>query len=223
MKPIHRIAGLLLGPVLLATLLAGCGQGTTSISGTAAATPTTAIPPTATARATATPFFVDGVGYQRVTDSMFGFSFAIPADMQPNLQESTPQNGGDHVIWMSADSNAPTAMEVDFGGGVANFQPNQCPGAISSPLISVVTVGSGIKAYQTNSISVTPTTSQGGAFVPNISVSFVSNGIVVGINLIPQTQGTPDQRMATYGPIWQEMLASFTPGTVVNPNPPCGS
>lgn len=221
----RRTIGRLTGLGFLVTLLAGCSLGTTSTpaSAAAAATPTATVPPTATVAPTATPFFVNGIAYQRVTDSMFGFSIALPADMQLNLQEPAPQNNGDHVIWMSADANAQTAMEVDFGGGVANFQPNQCPGAISGPLISVVTVGQGIKAYQDNGLTIGHT-STGGAAIPSISVSFVSKGIVVGISLKPYSQGrTGDELMAQYGPIWQEMLMSFKPGAFVNPTPPCGS
>lgn len=221
MNRIRHIAGLLLGPVLLATLLAGCGQGTTSISGTAAATPTIAIPPTATARPTPTPFFVNSVGYQRVTDSMFGFSFAIPADMQLNLEESAPQFGGDHVIWMTPDSDQSNGLEIDFGGGVTGFAANQCPQAI--PGATIVTVGPGIKGYQTNNLVTGSVPPGGGVALPNISVSLVSNGIVTGIKLLPATNGDPASIIKRTMSIWQEILASFTPGTVVNPTPPCGA
>jgi hypothetical protein len=163
---------------------------------------------------------VNGIAYQRVTDSTFGFSFALPADMRLNLQEPVSQTGGDHVIWMSADTKAPTALEVDFGGGTAGYSGNQCPSAFPSP--TVVTVGVGITGYQENGLAIGPTSS-GGAGIRQISVAFVSNGVVVSISLIPYTQGTGDELMARYGGIWQEMLASFQPGTVVNPTPPCGS
>lgn len=149
---------------------------------------------------------------------MFGFSFALPADMQQGQVQDEPQFGGDFNSWASSDSNSPLALNVTFGGNTKGLETNQCPGAISGPIISKVSVGSGITAYQINNLDTGPAP-QGGASVPNISVSFVSNGIVVAIELTPQSQGN---LMARYGPIWQEMLASFEPGTVANPNPPCG-
>lgn len=219
----HRnrlIIGLLTGMALLVTLLTGCGQGTNNVPVTAAATPTATTQPTATMAPTVTPFFVNGIAYQRVTDSMFGFSFNLPADMQLNLQEAVSQSGGDHVIWMSADQNAQTAFEVDFGGATTGYSANQCPSAI--PGATVVTVGAGITGYQVNALTIGQTSS-GVAGVRKIVVSFVSNGVVVGIRLIPYTQGTADELMARYSPFLQEMLASFKSGTVVNPSPPCGS
>jgi len=221
MTRIRRIAGLLLGPVLLVALLAGCGQGTTSISGAAAASPTVAISPTATARPTATPFYVDGVGYQRVTDSMFGFSFAIPADAQYlSANPQPPGIEGDSVTWSDADTNQSNGFDVDFGGATSGYAANQCPQAI--PGATVVTVGPGIKGYQSNNL-VVGSTPQGAAGIPSISVSLVSNGVVIGIKLLPATHGDSSNITERYMGIWREMLASFTPGTVVNPNPPCGS
>ena len=222
MQRIRHIGGLLLGPALLVTLLAGCGQGTASASGaaTATATPTAATLPTMTARVTATPFFVNGVGYQRITDSMFGFSFAIPSDMQLNLQESTPQFGGDHAILMTPDSDQSNGLEIDFGGGTRGFAANQCPQAI--PGATIATVGPGIKGYQTNNLVSGSVPPGGGVALPNISVSFISNGVVIGINLLPAMNGDRTTIIERTLGIWQEMLASFQPGTVVNPNPPCG-
>jgi hypothetical protein len=58
--------------------------------------------------------------------------------------------------------------------------------------------------------------------IPKFSVSFVVHGVVVAIQLDPVTHGDMSNLVARYGPIWQEMLASFKPGTFVNPSAPCG-
>ncbi len=177
--------------------------------------------PTATAPPTATPFFVDGIAYQRVTDSMFGFSFAIPADAQ--FLNTTPLPlglVGDSITWSDADSNQSNGLDVDFGGATNGYAANQCPQAL--PRATIVTVGPGLKGYQTNNL-VIPPAPQGAAGLPSIGVSFVSNGVVIGIKLRPATHGDSSNITERYMGIWQEMLASFQPGTVVNPTPPCGS
>ncbi len=217
----RHLVGLLTGLALLVSLLVGCGQSTPSTSVAAAPTPTPTSQPTATASPTATPFFVDGKAYQRVTDSMFGFTFAIPADAQylnPNPQP--PGFVGDSVTWSDADSNPSNGLDVEFGGATSGYAANQCPQAIPGAMI--VTVGPGIKGYQSNNL-VLGSTPQGTVGLPSISVSFVSNGIVVGIKLLPATHGDSSNITERYMGIWQEMLASFKPGTVVNPTPPCGS
>jgi hypothetical protein len=214
-----RLVGLLTGLALLVSLLVGCGESAPSTPVASAPTPTATSQPTETASPTPTPFFVDGKAYQRVTDSMFGFTFAIPTDTQQQQSQTEPNTGGDFNSWTSSNSDSSLALNITFGGDTKGLAANQCPGAISGPLISVVTVGQGITAYQINGF-VSPTVPQGAASVPSISVSFVSNGVVVSIQLTPQTQGN---LMARYGGIWQEMLASFQPGAFVNPTPPCGS
>lgn len=168
-------------------ILAGCGVGTGGSSLSATATP----PPqaTATPQPTATPFTVGGVSYKLVTDSMFGFSFAIPADAQQQQSQTEPSTGGDFNSWTTSNSNSWLALNITFGGDTKGLASNQCPGAISGPPITIVTVGQGITAYQMNDF-VSPTVPQGAASVPSISVSFVSNGVVVGIQLTPQIQGT---------------------------------
>lgn len=216
----RRLVGQLAGLALLATLLVGCGPVTTSAPA-ATATSTATVPPTATvALPTATPFTVDGVAYQRVTDSMSGFSFAIPADAKYLSTNPLPLGvTGDSVTWSDADSNLSNGLDVDFGSATGDAAP-QCPQAI--PDTTVVDVGSGIKGYQRNDLVIGPAP-QGAVAIPKISVSFVVHGVVVDIQLDPVTHGDTSNLLAQYGPIWQEMRASFQPGAVVNPTPPCGS
>ena len=210
----------LVGPLTGLVLLAGCGVGTTSTSASAAATPTTPAPPTATVLPTATPFFVNGLAYQRVTDSMAGYSFAIPADAKYLSTNPLPLGVvGDSVTWSDADSNLSNGLDVDFGSATGDAAP-QCPQAI--PETTVVDVGSGIKGYQSGSLMIGPPP-QGEIAIPKISVSFVVSGVVVDIQLDPATHGDMSNLAGRYGPIWREMLASFQPGAVVNPTPPCGS
>lgn len=185
------------------------------------ATPTTTISPTATALPTATPFFINGTAYQRVTDNMFGFSFAMPADAQYlSTNPQPPGIVGDSITWSNTDTNLTNGFDVNFGGATSGYAANECPQAI--PGTTIVTVGPGIQGYQSNNL-VIGTTSQGAVGIPKISVSFVSNGVVIGIELLPATHGDSSNITERYMGIWQEMLASFKPGTVVNPNPPCGS
>ena len=215
-----RAIGLLTGLTLLVTLLVGCSQSTPSTPVAAAPTPTATSQPTATASPTAAPFFVDGKAYQRVTDSMSGYSFAIPADAQYLRTNPLPLGVvGDSVTWSDADSNLSNGLDVDFGSATGDAAP-QCPQAI--PDTTIVTVGSGIKGYQTGNLVIGPAP-QGAFAVPKIRVSFVVHGVVVDIQLDPVTHGDMSNLVERYGPIWQEMLASFQPGTVVNPTPPCGS
>lgn len=216
----RRTVGLLTGLALLVALLAGCGQGTTSTPLAVAASPTATAQPTATVAPTATPFFVNGLAYQRVTDSMSGFSFAIPADAKYLSANPLPLGVvGDSVTWSDGDSNRSNGLNVDFGSAIGDAAP-ECPQAI--PDAKIVTVGSGIKGYQSGSLMIGPPP-QGEIAIPKISVSLVVHGVVVDIQLDPLTNGDMSNLMARYGPIWQEMLASFQPGTVVNPTPPCGS
>ena len=212
-----RTIGLLTGLTLLVTLLAGCALSTTRTPAVTAATPTATAQPTATASPTAAPFFVDGKAYQRVTDSMSGYSFAIPADAQYLRTNPLPLGVvGDSVTWSDGDANLSNGLDVDFGSATGDAAP-ECPQAISDT--TIVDVGSGIKGYQRNNLVIGP-----GVFaVPTIRVSFVVHGVVVDIQLDPVTHGDMSNLVERYGPIWQEMLASFQPGTVVNPTPPCGS
>ena len=215
-----RAIGLLTGLTLLVSLLVGCSQSTPSTPAAVVATPTAALPPTATVAPTATPFFVNGIAYQRVTDSMSGFSFAIPADAQYLRTNPLPLGVvGDSVTWSDGDSNLSSGLNVDFGSAIRDAAP-QCPQAI--PDATVVDVGSGIKGYQRNDLVIGPAP-QGAVAIPKISVSFVVRGVVVDIQLDPLTNGDMSNLVARCGPIWQEMLASFQPGTFVNSTPPCGS
>lgn len=214
-----RTIGLLTGLALLVTLLAGCDLSTTRTPAVAAATPTATSQPTATVAPTATPFFVNGKAYQRVTDSMSGYSFAIPADAQYLRTNPLPLGVvGDSVTWSDADSNLLNGLDIDFSAATGYAAP-QCPQAI--PDATVVDVGSGIKGYQSGSLMIGPPP-QGEIAIPKISVSFVLHGVVVDIQLDPATHGDMSNLEERYGPIWQEMLASFQPGTFVNPTPPCG-
>lgn len=216
-----RLVGLLTGLALLVSLLVGCGQSAPSTPVAAAPTPTAISQPTATASPTATPFFVDGKAYQRVTDSMFGFTFAIPADAKYLSTNPLPLGVvGDSITWSDADSNPSNGLDAEFGGATNGYAANQCPQAL--PGTTIVTVGPGIKGYQSNNL-VLGSTPQGAAGLPSISVSFVSNGNVVGIKLLPATHGDSSNITGRYMGIWQEMLASFKPGTFVNSSPPCGS
>lgn len=102
-----RLVGLVKGLALLVSLLVGCGQSAPSSPVAAAPTPTATSQPTETASPTATPCFVDGIAYQRVTDSMSGFSFAIPADAKYLMTNPLPLGVvGDSVTWSDADSNS---------------------------------------------------------------------------------------------------------------------
>jgi hypothetical protein len=212
-----RLVGPLKGLALLASLLVGSGQSAPRSAVAAAPTPTATSQPTDTASPTATPFFVNGVAYQRVTDSMSGFSSAIPADAKYLMTNPLPLGVvGDSVTWSDADSNLSNGLDIDFGPATGYAAP-QCPQAI--PDATVVDVGPGIKGYQSGSLVIGP--GQGVA-IPKLSVSFVVHGVVVAIQLDPVIHGDMSNLVARYGPIWQVMLASFKPGTFVNPSAPCG-
>ncbi len=209
-----RVSGMAIG-VMLLILLAGCGVGDVSSLPSATTTPLTQA--TATTQPTATPFTVGGVSYKLVTDSMFGFSFAIPADTRQLSISPQPQVGGDTNTWSDRDTGTSTVLNVDFGGATTGYTANQCPQSISGA--KQVSVGKGITGYEQDDL-VIGSAPQGAAAIPEISVSFVSNGNVIFITLTPQTQGNLTER---YGGIWQEMLASFQPGTFTNPTPICDS
>ena len=155
----HRqLVGIVL-TVILVMLLTACSIGAVGSAPSATATPlpqATATPqPTATVAPTATPFFVNGIAYQRVTDSMFGFSFAVPADAQYLRTNPLPLGiVGDSVTWSDADSNQSNGLDVDFGGATNGYAANQCPQAL--PRATIVTVGSGLKGYQTNNLVIPP-------------------------------------------------------------------
>jgi hypothetical protein len=146
---------------------------------------------------------------------MFGFSFAIPVDAQQLQSQPESATDGDFNLWSSPGNNDPLALGVSFGGARTGLAANQCPQGI--PGATIVTVGSGIKGYQLDDL-VIGSLPPGAAAIPNISASFMSNGVMVSIELMPQTKGNLGER---YGGIWREMLASFTPGVVVNPSPLC--
>lgn len=150
---------------------------------------------------------------------MSGFSFAIPADAKYLRANPLPLGVvGDSVTWSDGDSNLSNGLDVDFGSAPGDAAP-ECPQAI--PDATVVDVGSGIKGYQSGSLVIGPEP-QGAVAIPKLSVSFVVHGVVIDIQLDPLTNGDFSDLVAQYSPIWPEMLASFQPGTVVNPTPPCG-
>ena len=188
---------------LLALTLTGCATGSTG--GQSSGTATVSASPTATA------IIVDGVRYQRVTDTMFGFQLDIPADATHTQSQTLSQTNGDSNQWDNA-----SGREIIFGGATTGIYPNQCPQVILGA--KVVTVGPGITGYQQDTLTVGSHPS-GGVGGPSISVEFVSNGSLISFSLAgPMPRDTFLQR---YGAIWQHMLASFTPGSYVNPHPVC--
>ena len=220
----HRqVVGIVL-TVILVMLLTACSIGAVGSAPSATATPlpqATATPqPTATASPTATPFFVDGIAYQRVTDSMFGFSFAIPADAQYLMTNPLPPGVvGDSVTWSDADSNQSNGLDVDFGGATNGYAANQCPQAI--PGATIVTVGPGIKGYQIEQPCSSSATRRSRS--PEYQCLICLEWCRDWHQASPRDARRLQQITERYMGIWQEMLASFQPGTVVNPTPPCGS
>ncbi len=197
--------------VLLAALLvlfaSGCSLGNGSKSST-------------TTLATPTPIVIDGVAFMTVSDAMFGFRLDIPQRLQKLQAVPEPSTGGDFNLWQGQYPDPLGSIDIRFGGDTSGLYPNQCPQGI--PDATPVIVGAGITGYQVNNLNISGTPPPGGSYgPPEISVTFLVKGVVIGFSL----GGIPPYYtfMQRYGPIWRHMLASFTPGKYVNPHPICGS
>lgn len=202
MRSLSIIKPTLLLLALLTVVITGCATNSAAgqSSGTATASPTT------------TPIIVNGVRYQRVTDKMFGFQLDIPAEVTHIESNTVSQTNGDYNLWDTV-----SGLGITFGGATTGIYPNQCPQAI--PDAKAVIVGSGITGYQQDTLSPPGPHPSGSVPSPSISVTFLSDG-----NLISFTLADTGQRntfLQRNGAIWAHMLASFTPGSYVNPHPVC--
>lgn len=209
--PMMRLTTLVLTAVTLATvvLITGCGSlggNTTTVS----ATPTP------------TPIVVDGVTYMTVTDAMFGFSIDIPTGMRKVNVEALPSTGGDVVTWSGTVPTSSDTIGVGYGGASTGLYPNECPQGL--PEATAVPVGHGITGYETNNLTLPSTPPPGGQGTPpSITVTFLSQGVVINFGLSATSPYGYAAFMQRYGSIWQHMLASFKPGSYVNATPLCGA
>jgi hypothetical protein len=93
---------------------------------------------------------------------------------------------------------AETMVRVQYTTAISDT--NICPAGGT-----VVTLGSGIHAYQETNVP--PSSNGPAASLPYVQVSLVTGGVAIRIEL--HGQGAPDTFFSRYGVIWQHMLASF--------------
>lgn len=206
----RRLALLTVSLTLLLAGVTGCGLTQTQ-------QPQATQAPTVAASATAAANVVDGISFKTITDPTFGFHLDIPADMVENGSQPDPTDGGGITAFNGAYPTAQDALGLQISTATNGLPSGSCNSG------TPITVGSGLRGYEQD-IFAQPTPvpqPNSGAVTSSVVATVVANGLFVAIRL----NGMPpdDTFMQRYGVIWQHILASFTPGTFVNPRSPCGS
>lgn len=203
---------LLLSLVVLAVGATGCAPTQTQQTQQPQATQQ----PSASASPTATALIVDGVPFKVITDPTFGFHLEIPAAMTENGSQQNPSDGGGVTTWNGTYPTAQDALDISVSTATKGLPAQSC--ATGKP----ITIGSGLPGYEEDVFAEPTPVPQpnSGASTSSVVATVVVHGLFVAIRL----DGTPpnDTFMDRYGPIWQHMLASFTPGAFTNPGNPCG-
>lgn len=219
----ERFASALVG--VFALVLAGCAAGWTP--GTSAQLRFVTFTPLPTTAPTATP--AAPVGWQVVTDPMYGFSLQLPTAFGQSDHESNVSGPGDFTQWMCqcAPAQLPPLQaslaglnEIDIEATTSvptpgPGDPNLCTQGTPVP------VGRGLTGYEIDTLAPPPSNPTGAGLsgIPNAAVSVASGGVFITIRIL----GTPPGStfLARYGPTWRHMLASFVPGPGLSNSHPC--
>lgn len=215
-----RAPGLRLGILLVALLLAGCNAGSTASTQPSPTSATSGIPQTtATSGISGTPTVIVHGDWQTYIDGNYGFHLDVPAILTLSFPPSTSANH--YILW-----------QYDFGKG----QPPQDQALFAEVSVMVfastkgpypctqgspLTIGSGVTAYEDDSLDApTPTPGGGDTGMGGLDVNLATGGVYLHISL----DGHPpkDTFRARYETIWQHILNSFVPGPPVPDGHPCG-
>lgn len=206
---------------LLSTLLAGC-----SLSGA----PATQTSPTDTATtaasattAPATPTSAPQGDWQTYTDATYGFHLDVPSIL--SLGSLPDKNAASFsLLWRYSSPNqappnqalfAETSVNVYVTDTLTDGSANPCTKGTR------ITIGSGVTAYEDDSLDFpTPAPGGGAAGAGGLDVNVATGGVYLHITLYGNyPRETFRQR---YGAIWQHILNSFVPGPAVPNGNPCG-